>query len=178
MEFVKKFKPPDLQAENFTPSTSPNFNSFSKEKPQKMSENGKIYTAGKNFTYCRQWRHWQIPPLAITDHWSIQSIIFWSDCSGHRSHIFWRFIILVSTCHQLPFMVFFSFLQYNGSQLSWSPSSSCFHASTQRSSRRFVTTQCLWLWQLTKSLQTDFNCNSNSHSSIDTLSNEIQCLSS
>ena len=50
MEFVKKFKPPDLQAENFTPSTSPNFNSFSKEKPQKMSENGKIYTAGKNFT--------------------------------------------------------------------------------------------------------------------------------
>ena len=50
MEFVKNFKPPDFQAKHFTPSISPNFNSFSKEKTPKMSENGKIYTAGKNFT--------------------------------------------------------------------------------------------------------------------------------
>ena len=28
----------------------PNFNSFSKEKHKKMSENGEIYNAGKNFT--------------------------------------------------------------------------------------------------------------------------------
>ena len=40
MEFVK----------NFTPSISPNFNSFSEKKAQKKSENGEIYTAGKNFT--------------------------------------------------------------------------------------------------------------------------------
>ena len=46
----KKFTPPDFQAKNFTPSISPNFNSFSKKKTQKMSENGEIYTAGKNFT--------------------------------------------------------------------------------------------------------------------------------
>ena len=50
MEFVKKFTPPDFQAKNFTPSISHNFNSFSKKKTQKMSENGEIYTAGKNFT--------------------------------------------------------------------------------------------------------------------------------
>ena len=50
MEFVKNFTPSDFQAKNFTPSISPNFNSFSKKKTQKMSENGEIYTAGKNFT--------------------------------------------------------------------------------------------------------------------------------
>ena len=31
MEFVKNSTPPDFQAKNFTPSISPNFNSFSKE---------------------------------------------------------------------------------------------------------------------------------------------------
>ena len=35
MEFVKKFTPPDFQAKNFTPSISPNFNSFSKKKHKK-----------------------------------------------------------------------------------------------------------------------------------------------
>ena len=49
MKFVKNFTPSDFQAKNFTPSISPNFNSFSKEKTQKMSENGEIYTAGKKF---------------------------------------------------------------------------------------------------------------------------------
>ena len=56
MEFVQSFTPLDFQAKNFTPSISPNFDSFSKEKTQKMSENGEIYTAGKNFTL----------PLAVT----------------------------------------------------------------------------------------------------------------
>ena len=50
MEFVQNFTPPDFQAKNFTPSISPNFNSFSKKKHKTMSENGEIYTAGKNFT--------------------------------------------------------------------------------------------------------------------------------
>ena len=50
MEFVQKFTPPDFQAKNFTPSISPNFNSFGKKKHKKMSENGEIYTAGKKFT--------------------------------------------------------------------------------------------------------------------------------
>ena len=36
MEFVKNFTPPDFQAENFTPSISPNFNSFSKKKHKKL----------------------------------------------------------------------------------------------------------------------------------------------
>ena len=50
MEFVKKFTPSDFQEKKFTPSISPNFNGFSKKKHKKMSENGEIYTAGKNFT--------------------------------------------------------------------------------------------------------------------------------
>ena len=50
MRFFQNFTPPDFQAKNFTPSISPNFNSFSKKKTQKMSENGEIYIAGKNFT--------------------------------------------------------------------------------------------------------------------------------
>ena len=50
MEFVQNFTPPDFRAKHFTPSVSPNFNSFSKKKHKKMSENGEIYTAGKNFT--------------------------------------------------------------------------------------------------------------------------------
>ena len=50
MEFVKNFTPPDFQANNFTPSISPNLNSFSGKNRTKMSENRKIYTAGKNFT--------------------------------------------------------------------------------------------------------------------------------
>ena len=50
MEFVQNFTLLDFQAKNFTPSISHNFNSFSKEKTQKMNENEEIYTAGKNFT--------------------------------------------------------------------------------------------------------------------------------
>ena len=50
MEFVKIFTPPYFQAKNFTPSISPTFNSFSKKKTQKMSENGEIYTSGKKIT--------------------------------------------------------------------------------------------------------------------------------
>ena len=50
MEFVQNFTLPDFQAKNFTQSISPNFNSFSGEKTHKMSENGEIYTTGKNFT--------------------------------------------------------------------------------------------------------------------------------
>jgi len=49
MEFVQNFTPPDFQAKNFTPSISPNFNSFSKKKHKKMSENGEIYTTGNKF---------------------------------------------------------------------------------------------------------------------------------
>ena len=49
MEFVQNFTPPDFQAKNFTPSISPNFNSFSKKKHKKLSENGEIYTAGNKF---------------------------------------------------------------------------------------------------------------------------------
>ena len=48
MEFVMNFTPPNFQAKNFTPSISPNFNSFSDKNTK--NENGEIYTTGKNFT--------------------------------------------------------------------------------------------------------------------------------
>ena len=35
MEFVQNFTPQDFQAKNFTPSISPNFNSFSGKKHKK-----------------------------------------------------------------------------------------------------------------------------------------------
>ena len=50
MEFVKNFTPSDFQAKNFTPLILPNFNSFGDKNTKKMSENGEIYTSGKNFT--------------------------------------------------------------------------------------------------------------------------------
>ena len=50
MEFVMNFTPPDFQGKNFTPSISPNFNSFSDKNTKKMSENGEIYITSKNFT--------------------------------------------------------------------------------------------------------------------------------
>ena len=64
MEFVQKFTPPGFQAKNVTTSISPNFNSFSGEKTQKMSENGEIYTTGKNFTLPPAVT--AIPPLSAT----------------------------------------------------------------------------------------------------------------
>ena len=36
MEFVQKFTPPYFRAKNFTPSISPNFNSFSKKTSQEL----------------------------------------------------------------------------------------------------------------------------------------------
>ena len=50
MRSVQNIALPDFQAKTFTPAISPNFNSFSYKKHKKMSENGEIYTAGKNFT--------------------------------------------------------------------------------------------------------------------------------
>jgi len=49
MSFVRNFTLPDFQAKTFSPSISLNFNSFC-DKSTKLSANGEIYTAGKNFT--------------------------------------------------------------------------------------------------------------------------------
>ena len=46
MRYVKNFTPPDIQAKDFTPLISLNFNSFS-DKNTKMSVFGEIYTTGK-----------------------------------------------------------------------------------------------------------------------------------
>ena len=47
MKIVKNFTQPDFQAKTFTPSISPNFNSFSDET-QKMSENGENFSDGRD----------------------------------------------------------------------------------------------------------------------------------
>ena len=65
MEFVQKFTPPDFQAKNFTPSISPNFNSFSGKKHKKWVKMEKFTPLAKNLHCRRQWRHGQIPPLLI-----------------------------------------------------------------------------------------------------------------
>ena len=72
MEFVQNFTPPDFQAKNFTPSISPNFNSFSKKKHKKRVKMEKFTPLGKILHCRRQWRHWQIPPLLeIGKHYSL-----------------------------------------------------------------------------------------------------------
>ena len=50
MIFVKNFTPPDFQAKQFTPVISRYFNSFGDKNTKKISENGEIYIADKNFT--------------------------------------------------------------------------------------------------------------------------------
>ena len=63
MEFVINCTPRDFQAKNFTPSISPNFNTFS-DKNVKKELNGEIYTTevAKIF-HCRwQGRQGQISP--------------------------------------------------------------------------------------------------------------------
>ena len=50
MEFVQKFTRPDFKVKNFILSISPYFNSFGGKNTKRMSENGEIYSAGKNFT--------------------------------------------------------------------------------------------------------------------------------
>ena len=63
MEFVQKFTPPDFQAKNFTPSISPNFNSFSGKKHKKWVKMEKFTPLAK-ILHCRwRWRDGQIPPL-------------------------------------------------------------------------------------------------------------------
>ena len=66
MEFVQKFTPPDFQAKKFTPSISPNFNSFSGKKHKKWVKMEKFTPLAKILHCCRQWRYGQIPPLTGT----------------------------------------------------------------------------------------------------------------
>ena len=67
MEFVQNFTPPDFQAKNFTPSISPNFNSFSKKKHKKWVKMEKFTPLAKILHCRRHWRHGQIPPLDRCD---------------------------------------------------------------------------------------------------------------
>ena len=63
MEFVQNFTTLDFQAKNFTPSISPNFNSFSKKKHKKWVKMEKFTPLAKILHCRRHWRDGQIPPL-------------------------------------------------------------------------------------------------------------------
>ena len=64
MEFVQKFTPPDFQAKNFTPSISPNFNSFSGKKHKIWVKMEKFTLLAKILNCRRHWRDGQIPPMS------------------------------------------------------------------------------------------------------------------
>ena len=54
MEFVKKITPPDFQAKNFTPSISPNFNSFSKKNTKNEGKWKNLHLWQKFYTPPRE----------------------------------------------------------------------------------------------------------------------------
>ena len=66
MWFVQNFTLSDFQAKKFTPSISPNFNSFSEKNTKKWVKMEKFTPLAKILHCRRQWREWQIPPLATT----------------------------------------------------------------------------------------------------------------
>ena len=68
MEFVQKFTLPDFRAKNFTPSISPNFNSFSDKNTKKWVKMEKFTSLTKILHRRRQWRQGQISPLHNPDH--------------------------------------------------------------------------------------------------------------
>ena len=47
MEIVQNFTPPDVQAKNFTPSISPNFNNFSDKNTKKIVKMEKLTPLAK-----------------------------------------------------------------------------------------------------------------------------------
>ena len=73
MAFVKNFTQPNFHAKNFAPSIHL-ISAVLVRKTQKMSENGEIYTAGKNFT---------LPP-AVTAWTNSTSGRYWAVLSGTR----------------------------------------------------------------------------------------------
>ena len=76
MEFVQNFTPPDFQAKNFTPSISPNFNSFSGKKHKTWVKMEKFTPLAKILHCRRQWRHGQNPPLCVPQK------VFWKGDGG------------------------------------------------------------------------------------------------
>ena len=85
MEFVQKFTPPDFQAKNFTPSISPNFNSFSGKKHKKWVKMEKFTLLAKVLHSRQDWRDGQIPPLGH-QQLSGKSVKYSTDSRGGIRH--------------------------------------------------------------------------------------------
>ena len=72
----QKITLPDFQAINFTPSISPNFNSFSDKNTNKWVKMEKFATLTKILHCRRQWRQWQIPPLHKNKSRALHELLF------------------------------------------------------------------------------------------------------
>ena len=77
MEFVKNFTPTDFQAKNFTPSISPNFNSFSDKNTKKWVKMEKFTPLAKILHCRRHWRHWQISTLGWHQNFHTLTTVFY-----------------------------------------------------------------------------------------------------
>ena len=88
MKFVQNFTPPDFQAKNFTPSISPNLNSFSKKKHKKWVKMKKFTVLHKNF----------ILPLAVT---AVTNLTSANHYISYRIHILYIvvFLCLIALSH-------------------------------------------------------------------------------
>ena len=67
----QNFTLPDFQAETFTPSISPNFNSLSEKKHKKWEKMEKFTPLAKILHCHQQWRETQISPLLVICHLSL-----------------------------------------------------------------------------------------------------------
>ena len=89
MEFVK----------NFTPSISPNFNSFTKKKHKKWVKMEK-FTPMAKILHCRQhWRHGQIPPLHKASDFCWQTILYFLEHLRMSHTFFYTWLTGLQTCY-------------------------------------------------------------------------------
>ena len=94
MKFVQNFTPPDFQAKNFTPSISPNLNSFSKKKHKKWVKMKKFTPLARNFT---------LPP-GLTGWTNFTSALHFHSKVPLALHNIWS--PTASSCVQVTFCIF------------------------------------------------------------------------
>ena len=93
MKFVKNFTPSDFQAKNFTPSISPNFNSFSDKNTKKLVKMEKFTPLAKILHCRRQWRHGQISPLAGTLNLSNHRLMGFLKLATRPASLTWYLVL-------------------------------------------------------------------------------------
>ena len=105
MEFVQKFTPPDFQAKNFTPSISPNFNSFSGKNTKNAWKWGNLHCWQKFYTWQNGYFCQQICSK-FNDLFMIEWLVSGSRQEMGKSTSVWR--------SPRSWLTFHSFLKCNG----------------------------------------------------------------